>query len=84
MVIEWAELRGWLVYHTRDSRGSDKGFPDLVLVRGKRVLFVELKRSMKQRLRAEQQVWFDRLSTAGQVVFLWCPEMWNEIRWILY
>ena len=31
-VIEYARLMGWLVYHTHDSRHSEKGFPDLVLV----------------------------------------------------
>ena len=34
---------GCLVYHTRDSRGSDEGFPDLVLVNPTRVIFAELK-----------------------------------------
>ena len=28
-VVELARLRGWLVYHTYDSRRSAKGFPDL-------------------------------------------------------
>lgn len=41
-VIEAAAALGWRCYHTHDSRRSQEGFPDLVLVRD-RVLFVELK-----------------------------------------
>ena len=32
-IIDLADVRGWWHYHTRDSRRSDEGFPDLVLVR---------------------------------------------------
>jgi hypothetical protein len=42
-VIELAQLGGFLAYHTYDSRRSAKGFPDLVLVRGERLLFAELE-----------------------------------------
>ena len=32
-ILREASRYGWLFYHTRDSRGSAKGFPDLVLVK---------------------------------------------------
>jgi hypothetical protein len=41
-VTQMAQLQGWMVYHTRDSRRSQTGFPDLVLVRPPVVWFVEL------------------------------------------
>jgi hypothetical protein len=34
---------GYLVYHTYDSRGSERGFPDIVAVRPPVVVFAELK-----------------------------------------
>lgn len=44
IVIELAQIYGWrLIYHTLVSRGSQAGFPDLVMVRDGRLLFVELK-----------------------------------------
>ena len=39
-----ARAFGWLVYHTYNSRRSEPGFPDLVLVKGNRILFREVKR----------------------------------------
>ena len=42
-VVAAARIGGWLIYRTTDTRGSDPGFPDLVLVRGSELLAVELK-----------------------------------------
>lgn len=87
LVLDAARLFGWLHYHTRDSRGSAAGFPDLVLVRvwpGKppRVLFVELK-TAGGRLRAEQQVWATTLAAVGGTVehHVWRPTTsWETIQ----
>lgn len=77
-VVRLARMHGWRVYHTRDSRGSDKGFPDLVLVKGKRVLWAELK-GAKGRLRPEQRAWLEALEEAGCDARLWRPGDWPEI-----
>ena len=39
-ILDVARLLGWRVYHTFDSRKSEAGFPDLVLVRD-RVIYAE-------------------------------------------
>jgi hypothetical protein len=66
-----------MVYHTHDSRRSEPGFPDLVLVRHERLLFVELK-SGKGKLTPAQAQWFGRLSQAGASVRVWRPSDWLD------
>ncbi len=72
---------GWLDYHTHDSRRSEAGFPDLVLVR-ERVVYVELKTN-KGRLTAAQKDWIDRLKEAGAEVRVWRPSDWATIEEVL-
>ena len=72
IVIQWAHSLGIKTYHTRDSRGSTKGFPDLVLV-GSRILYRELKTQVGK-LTAEQKGWGDRLRAAGGDWAVWRPE----------
>lgn len=76
-VRQVARLGGWLIYHTNDSRRSDKGFPDLVFVhpRTGRTVYAELK-SAKGRIRPEQQQWIDALARGGHDVHVWRPEHW--------
>lgn len=76
-IVETAQLLGWLVYHTRDSRGSHPGFPDLVLVRAPtavragRLLFVELK-SAAGTLELEQLLWLATLRAVAGAHALVC------------
>src|SRR5205085_6866881 len=51
-VTDRAKERGWKVYHTRDSRRSESGFPDLILCRGS-IIAAELK--VKGRKRTKNQ-----------------------------
>lgn len=77
-VINLAESMGFtLIYHTHDSRRSQPGFPDLVLVnpRTRRILFRELK-SAKGRISPEQKQWGQGLKDAGADFEFWYPKDW--------
>lgn len=74
-VVQWARLNGWLVYHTHDSRRSEPGFPDLVLVRGPDILYWELK-AEKGRVSPEQERWIAALHGAGQETRILRPSDW--------
>lgn len=82
VVLEAARARGFtLQYHTHDSRRSQPGFPDLVLVnpRTRRVLFRELK-SAKGRVSEAQKQWGDGLVAAGADFAFWYPSDWASGR----
>lgn len=73
-VRDLARLRGWLVYHTHDSRRSEPGFPDLVCVhpRTGQLLHVELK-TATGRVSVDQQRWLDALRRGGHKAEVWRP-----------
>ena len=76
-VVKLAKLMGWVYYHTYDSRRSEPGFPDLVLVKD-RVLYRELK-TETGRLSGKQKAWGERLRRAGQSWEVWRPSQMREI-----
>lgn len=78
LVEDLARVCGWLVYHTRDSRRSEAGYPDLTLVRGDVAWFIELK-TRKGRLSPAQRVWGEALAAAGLRYACWRPGDWDEI-----
>ena len=95
-VIELAKLRHWLIHHCRPARTKkgwatpiqgDAGFPDLVLVREGRLLFVELK-AQKGRVTPDQRIWLALLKDQagfhqGTGVYLWKPSDWAQIEEVL-
>ena len=86
-VIAMAHLYGWMAHHGRPGRiaagwrtpiSGDVGFPDLVLVRGGRLLFVELK-TERGRLSEGQKDWLAALGGCVARAHLWRPRDWAEI-----
>ena len=73
-VVKLALLLGWKVYHTHDSRRSHEGFPDLILIRGTRLIVAELK-TRKETTTAEQRAWLGAfIDTCHGEVVLWRPD----------
>lgn len=93
IVIDFAQARNWRVGHFRKVRVQRKdgtvfwetpvaangtGFLDLELVKGTRLLKVELKVG-KNKPTPEQLEWIAAYKAAGVWVAVWRPEMWDEI-----
>lgn len=84
-VIELAFLLGWeLIYHENDSRRvTSAGFPDLVLCRTGRLLFLELKK-VGGKVSPAQKAWLDTLGTVpGVEVLVATPEDWPRLESVL-
>lgn len=91
-VLELARIRGWRRAHFRPARtakgwrtavqGDGVGFPDLVLIRGSRLVVAELKTN-RGRVRPEQSEWLAAFVTAGAETYLWRPSDWPEIEEVL-
>lgn len=74
------DLCGWLglrYYHTYDSRRSNPGFPDLLIV-GSRTIFVELK-SESGRMSRAQREWMEALDASGQEGHVWRPSDFDTV-----
>lgn len=80
-IIDLCALFHLLCYHTRDSRGSARGFPDLVIVGPLGIIYAELK-SATGKQTIDQRCWEAGLREAGAAFCLWRPEHWHsgEIR----
>lgn len=73
LVTEIAQVNGWRVFHTYDSRRSNPGWPDVVAVRRGRLVAAELK-TETGKVTAEQAEWLEALGgVLGVEVFVWRP-----------
>jgi len=91
-LIALARLTGWRVVHFRPARtargwrtpvqGDGKGWPDLVLLRGQRLIAAELKTDTG-RATAEQLAWLDAFALVGAETYLWRPCDWEAVQQVL-
>lgn len=82
-VVGTAKALGWICYHTHDSRRSERGFPDLILIRGNALVAIELK-TMKGRVRPEQVLWLEAFAGVSRVSSMLArPSDWDEIERVL-
>lgn len=76
-IIDLGREFRWKAYHTRNSRKSKAGFPDLTMWR-ERVIFVEVKAEAGE-LSAAQITTLEELRAAGAEVYVWRPRDWAEL-----
>ena len=79
-----AKENGWVSYHTYDSRRSDEGFPDLVLIRADQGIFYRELKSATGVVTSKQFAWLTLLSLAPHGdARVWWPWDWAEIEDLL-
>lgn len=76
-VMDAVKTLGLLGYHTFDSRRSTPGFPDLVIVGARGVIYRELK-TATGRVTPAQRHWITALRAAGQDADVWRPQDWPD------
>lgn len=91
-VLKLARMYGWRVAHFRPcqtGRGwrtpvqaDGAGFPDLVMVRGSRIIVAELKRELGPSTDA-QVAWLLAFEDAGVAAYTWRPSGIPEIAEVL-
>lgn len=93
-VVQTARVLGYRHVHFRPAKteqgwrtpvsGDGKGFPDLILVRPGRTIFVELKGD-RGVVGADQWEWGAAIVAAGSEWYLWTPALWlsGEIERVL-
>lgn len=96
-VVKLAAYLGWSMWHDAatnaprvcwsckaPARGprNASGLPDLLLVRGERLIWAELK-AQDGVTTPEQREWIARLRAAGETVYVWRPNDWPEIEKVL-
>lgn len=89
-VTDLAELLHWQWVHFRPAQTSKgwrtpvsgplgKGWPDLILTRGNRIMAVELKAEGKHPTPEQAEVLWT-LSDAGVETHVWCPSDFGDIQ----
>ena len=63
-IVRMAKQLGYLCYHTTYSIGSERGFPDLVIVGHGACWMIECK-GPRGRVSEEQEAWIAQLQLAG-------------------
>jgi hypothetical protein len=89
-VKRYAARGGWLPYHTLRSKGSDPGFPDLILMRPPRLVIAELKVAGGT-VTDWQQAWLTGFEILARLagphliieIYVWRPADWPTIEAVL-
>jgi hypothetical protein len=93
-LLKWFRVYKWLVFHVRNSGyggtsqvQGDKGFVDILAVRGDRWIAAELKvakaGTLKGDPRPAQLAWLAALERVGAETYVWRPADWSAILVVL-
>lgn len=81
---QFARARGWVMYHTLRSKGSEPGLMDCLFRRDPRwkgvcrLIVAECKLEGEEPTE-EQVLWLQAFAAMGIPTYRWTPEDWDEI-----
>ena len=91
-VLDLCKVRHWRTLHIRPLRtvhgwrtavqGDGVGFPDIIAIRGSRMIAAELK-SDKGKTTAEQDAWLEAFRLYGAEAYTWRPYQLQAIAAVL-
>ena len=91
-IVSYARKHGWRVMHVDTARTGGhwttatvydgKGWPDLVMLRGPRLVVAELK-APTGKVTPEQTAWLDAFEDIGAEVHVWRESDWERIEGVL-
>lgn len=82
-IMSLLRAHNWLCFHAYDSRRSQPGFPDLLCIRGWRILAIELK-TETGKLTPAQQEWLAAFDQTGHAeAYVWRPSDWDTVERVL-
>jgi len=82
-IKDLAKIFGWRYYHPFLSKWSERGWPDVTLLRDRRLIIAELK-SEKGKLTEAQARWLWNLrKVPGISVYIWRPRHIEKIAEVL-
>ena len=77
-VKDLAKIYHWRLYHPFLSKWSERGYPDITLVRPPRIIFAELKRETGK-LTSSQEEWGELLrGCPGVEYYCWRPGQFDD------
>lgn len=87
-VLQLLDVLSWRAMHTRTARTvrgwatplqgpTAVGWPDIIAVRGDRIIAAELK-VRRNRLTPEQTAWLEALAAAGVEAHIWTDTDWHD------
>jgi hypothetical protein len=77
LIVEACNLLHLRTYHTYDSRRSNPGWPDMVIVGPRGMIIRELK-TEKGKVSHDQEQWLCDLAAVGLDVGVWRPSDWPD------
>lgn len=81
---EWLHVATTGIGRHSPMRGTlGKGWPDLTLIKGDRLIFAELKADSGGHPTVTQKLILGRLALTGAEVYVWRPSHWNHILYVL-